>query len=268
MNRKEKIIVIAGALAVLGTFSTAGYVMAGTRDNDKAVDVVNITWHVPDEFKEADTVVEYTAEVDEPEYQFNPEAYIRTNDDNLINYAAKGWTNVSDNYVDYEAPNIEYNSKTYMRFQKFGYNEGNRQSALSRGSYAYTGDYDCRMVDGRYLIALGTYYTDTIGQYVDILLEDGTVIPCMLGDVKADTHTDENHQYQKWDKSVMEFIVDSPNTTGGKEHDYDYFRETTGINNSFTEVPEFESRVVGIRVYDKVFDYVLGDTSNDNPDVY
>jgi hypothetical protein len=74
--------------------------------------------------------------------------------------------------------------------------------------HARTGTYGIRMVDGRFCIALGSYFTEEIGQYVDIILENGTVIPCILGDQKADAHTDALHIAHRTDGSVVEFIVD------------------------------------------------------------
>ena len=50
---------------------------------------------------------------------------------------------------------------------------------------AYDSDYQ-----ERYVIALGSGITSKIGQYVDLIMENGEVIPCVLGDQKADVHTD------------------------------------------------------------------------------
>lgn len=74
--------------------------------------------------------------------------------------------------------------------------------------YAYTGSEGIRKVENRYCIALGSYFTSTIGQYVDIVLANGTIIPCILGDQKSDKHTDSNHIAHKTDGSIVEFIVD------------------------------------------------------------
>lgn len=61
-------------------------------------------------------------------------------------------------------------------------------------------------VDGRYCVALGSYYTTEIGTYVDIVLANGTIIPCILADCKADQHTDSTNR-QNPNGSVVEFIV-------------------------------------------------------------
>jgi hypothetical protein len=77
-----------------------------------------------------------------------------------------------------------------------------------QNTYAYTGEDGIRMVEGRYCIAVGSYFTTRIGQYIDVVLQNGTVIKCILGDQKADAHTDELHISHKNDKSIVEFIID------------------------------------------------------------
>ena len=51
-----------------------------------------------------------------------------------------------------------------------------------------------RMVNDRYCIAVGSFYTKTIGKKIDVVLENGTIIPCIFAE----------------DGSVIEFIVDTP----------------------------------------------------------
>lgn len=111
--------------------------------------------------------------------------------------------------------------------------------------YAYTNSDGIRMVEGRYCIALGSYFTTTIGQYIDIVLANGTIIPCILGDQKADAHTDKLHIAHSTDSSVVEFIVDKkvlpykPKTMGSISYSYE----------------EWQSPVVQVVVYDiNIFD--------------
>ena len=77
------------------------------------------------------------------------------------------------------------------------------------------------MVGDRYCIAVGSGYTKVIGTKIDVVLESGKIIKCILGDAKSDQHTDlETHTYHvggydhgKYyppDGSVIEFVVDSP----------------------------------------------------------
>ena len=74
--------------------------------------------------------------------------------------------------------------------------------------YAYTGDYGIRQVNGRFCIAVGTGVCKEIGQYIDVILENGTVIPCIMADQKADKHTDKKHITTVHNRCVCEFYLD------------------------------------------------------------
>lgn len=73
---------------------------------------------------------------------------------------------------------------------------------------AYTDMYGLRMVNGRYCIALGTYYTSTIGAKVDVVMANGSILKCIVGDIKANKDTDSQN-IKAQDGSVVEFIIDS-----------------------------------------------------------
>jgi hypothetical protein len=73
--------------------------------------------------------------------------------------------------------------------------------------YAYTGEYGIRMVNERFCIAVGTGVTKQMGQYVDVVLENGTVIPCIVADQKADEHTKADRITTAHNKCVCEFYL-------------------------------------------------------------
>lgn len=83
------------------------------------------------------------------------------------------------------------------------------QWSLLRGSSAYTdATTGLRMVDGRYCIAVGSFYCSTIGTKINLVMENGSVVECIMGDQKSDMHTDPTHRFQAQDGSVVEMIVD------------------------------------------------------------
>ena len=92
---------------------------------------------------------------------------------------------------------------------------------------AYTGKHGIRMVNGRYCVALGSFYTNKIGQNFDLVLENGTVIPCVLADQKADKDTNGNNQVTLHNGCMSEFIVDSNSLdrTAKKMGDISYCEE-------------------------------------------
>ena len=101
------------------------------------------------------------------------------------------------------------------------------------------------MVNGRYCIAVGSHFTTEIGQYIDLILANGTVIPCVLGDQKSDRHTDDANIVTLANGCASEFIVDVDSL--------DYMAKICG-NISYCK-DEWQPPVVQVKVYDKnVFD--------------
>lgn len=142
-------------------------------------------------------------------------------------------------YSNYDVPSNN-TIKSYMDYRAIT-NTSSKQYKLQKS--AYTGNYGIRMVGDRYCVALGSYYTNTIGQYVDIKLANGKVIKGILADCKADHHTDSSNQMHP-DGSVLELVVDtkSLDSTARKMGDCSY------ING-------WNSKVVNIKVYDKIYDF-------------
>lgn len=73
---------------------------------------------------------------------------------------------------------------------------------------SYSGDYGIRMIDGRYCVAVGSYYTTKMGTKLDVKLSSGRVLKCILCDGKSDKDTGSLKK-QNPNGSVVEFIVDS-----------------------------------------------------------
>lgn len=75
--------------------------------------------------------------------------------------------------------------------------------------YAETNENGIRIAAGRYCVALGSYFQAAIGQYFDIILENGTVLPCIVADIKDDKHTDSNNIVTVHSGCATEFVVDT-----------------------------------------------------------
>lgn len=110
---------------------------------------------------------------------------------------------------------------------------------------AYSGDYGIRQVNGRFCIAVGSAYTIEIGTYIDLILANGVVIPCILADCKADKHTDNDNVLTLHDKSLAEFVVDS--------NEINSILYITGDISDCCN--EWDSMIVAIRIYDKKYSY-------------
>ena len=75
-------------------------------------------------------------------------------------------------------------------------------------------------------------------------MKNGKIIKCILADCKANKHTDSTNRIHSIDGSVVEFVVDtkSLDITAKKMGDISY-------------INEWNSKVVNIRVYDKIEKY-------------
>ena len=102
-------------------------------------------------------------------------------------------------------PEVGGEKKTYMDFRSIT-RAGSAQLALQER--AYTDNEGFRRINDFYMVALGTYYAQEIGQTYIIAFEDGSEIRAIVGDVKADEHTDSMNQYHLRDGSIVEFIID------------------------------------------------------------
>ena len=140
-------------------------------------------------------------------------------------------------YQDYTVP-ITSGFKSYMPYTAIT-SKSSPQYKLQE--IAYTGTYGIRMYDGRFCVAIGTYFNVNVGTYFDLILENETVIPCIVSDIKADEDTDSSNIITKSNGCLTEFVVDSQtlNKNAKRMGDISYCCE------------EWDSRVEKIRVYDK-----------------
>lgn len=147
-------------------------------------------------------------------------------------------------YIEYIAP-ITSGFKSYMPYAK-----SNGESIFNKNSNQYklqqqcqTGLYGIRVKDGRYCVAIGTGFNADVGTYFDLILANGTVIHCIVADIKSDKHTDSNNMVTKASGCLTEFVVDngSLNKMAKKMGDISYCSD------------KWNSRVEKIRVYEKKY---------------
>lgn len=134
-----------------------------------------------------------------------PSQHILDSDTGYASYEQYRLDNIIG-YTSYDMPSTS-GFKSYMDYRTIT-STGSAQYRLQR-SYAKTGDYGIRTIEGRYCVALGSYVKGSIGQYLDLVLENGAVIPCILADRKSDAHTDGNNVVTSYSGCASEFVVDS-----------------------------------------------------------
>ena len=94
------------------------------------------------------------------------------------------------------------------------------------------------VLDGRYLVAVKAAF-GAAGQYIDVTLENGTVIPCIIGDQKG---TENANEYVHPDGSVVEFEVDC-------YYGLDDNGNIAAPGSVYMWIPEWKSKVKSITTY-------------------
>ena len=108
--------------------------------------------------------------------------------------------------VFYAVPNIDTSFKTFMDYEKIT-NKASKQYEMQQK--AITNNDGLRMYDGKYMIALGSYYSENCGDEFIITLDNNEKLHCILGDQKDDLHTNDTKQYIEKNGNLVEFIVET-----------------------------------------------------------
>lgn len=127
-------------------------------------------------------------------------------------------------------------AKTYMGYTAVTSKTSNQYKLLNSEEAWSDEETGFRMIDDRICIAMGTGYASKIGTKIDLVMENGNIVKCILGDIKSDSHTDSTHRYHLSDGSVAEMIVD-----------YNYFEGTH-------QYPEtLKGRIKSVVILDETF---------------
>ncbi|HSH36067.1 hypothetical protein [Schnuerera sp.] len=106
--------------------------------------------------------------------------------------------------------NVPKNSsrKTYMDYRKIT-DSSSKQYELQQNKDCYTTDTGFRKLNEYYCIAVGTHYSNSIGDKLIVHMENGESFKVIVADIKDDKHTDETNMQHRKDGSVIEFVVDT-----------------------------------------------------------
>lgn len=148
---------------------------------------------------------------------------------------------LSNNQVSFRDMPAPWNSgyKSWMSYNTI--TDTNSKQYLIQHSYAYDGNYGIRQVNGRYCVALGSYFGVSIGQYFDLILENGTAIPCIAGDAKANRDTDGINATTSHNGCMSEFIVSY----------YALDKRARQSGNISSVSSDWNSPINAVRIYDK-----------------
>lgn len=169
---------------------------------------------------------------------------IANKSNNNYTYAYVKTEYLSSKKKNYKVKKVPTNRgfKSYMPYSVHGKSIFSRKSNQFKVQImASTGRYGIRQVNGRFCVALGSYFTVDIGQYFDLVLANGTVIPCVLADAKANCDTDANNIFTSGNGCMSEFIVDFRCLNSNAKRD----------GNISSCCKAWDSPVVSVKLYDE-----------------
>ena len=108
-------------------------------------------------------------------------------------------------YVEYSVPK----NNSFKSYESGNCITRNKKIPQGKLHSQYVTDYNTGIytVNGRYCIALGSYYSTKVGTNIDLVMQNGSVVQCILADCKADKDTDKINRQHNIDGSVVEFVV-------------------------------------------------------------
>lgn len=112
-----------------------------------------------------------------------------------------------------EVPNEDTSFKSYMSYKSIT-NKDSVQYKMQQE--AWTDEYGLRRYGDAYMVAMGTFYAQSCGEYFNVTLESGESFLVVTGDIKSNKHTDDRNMYspvyidgRMEYANIIEFIVDT-----------------------------------------------------------
>lgn len=220
------------------------------------------------ELVEAEPEIEYvvpTVYVENPEKLYyitdrvnvREQPSIQSESINIMNYgdrfygvAYDGWTyfNQLGGYIksDYLSETIEEETLTITSrgFKSFmDYTSISRDTSQGWLQSIASTEEGFRMIDGRYCIAVGTGLNATLGQYIDLVLDNGEVIHAIVAEMKSDKDTNEDNITTTHNGCVSEFLVDTSELSSEVRKAGDVSKARNGWNSPVTEIRVYNKTV-------------------------
>lgn len=126
------------------------------------------------------------------------------------------YSSITDKDVCIYSLSLPKHNTDFKAFMDYRYITDTTSDQWELSQIAYTDEYGLRKVDDYYCVAMGSYYSENVGDKFEITLENGNKFNVIIGDLKQDCHTDATNQYTPvydnngnfYGANVIEFIVD------------------------------------------------------------
>lgn len=103
---------------------------------------------------------------------------------------------------------ISKNASSFKSWMPYTAITNRASAAYKLQKKAYTDKNGLRKVGDDYCVAMGTYYSSTIGDRFKVTMSTGKTFTVIISDVKANRHTDSTNRYTVSNGCMMEFLVD------------------------------------------------------------
>lgn len=214
-NNIVKLTAIAGAAVVLScAVIKAHMIKYNTGSYDKPVlevDASTSTASMPEAFVAVATSVStYNTDIpvinDEDDSDLVSRLESIHDSESLADYEVSESVQSIDCTVWYSPDWYEDTRMSYMDWRTIT-DPNSEQWALQQHCYTdpTTG---IRMCNGRYCIAIGQEHTDRKGQYIDVTLDNGVTLNCIVADCKRYCDTQGGYGVIGADGGIVEFVVD------------------------------------------------------------
>ena len=195
MNITERICIVILALMVGITIRLTVNARQDLIETQQTINEINATLYTTETKPETETVTT-TTEV---------ETTVATQE----TYLAEAVTEIEMVETEiYPFPEYDTSFKAYMDYRTI---TDTTTSQWRLQQQAWTDDYGLRRLNADYMVAMGTGYADEVGDRFQITFDNGEIITVVVGDIKADIHTDSSCRYVRIGSenvNVLEFIVD------------------------------------------------------------
>ena len=162
------------------------------------------------------------------------------NEEDDSNYKKKEKIHMANRGTFRIVPKTNTNMKSYMDYRAIK-DKTSDQYKLQHCKDIYTDNEGFRRIGDNFIVAIGTYFGCNVGQEVMVKLSSGITFKAIVGDIKANQHTDSENIQHSVDGSVVEFLVDSSKLD-------ETIRKMGDC--SYSSANDFKGDVVGITVYE------------------
>lgn len=147
---------------------------------------------------------------------------------------------IQPNTTEYSVPQNQSGFKSWMPYTALSKSSPNYKMLMD---YGHVDENGLWMIQDYYCVAMGSYYSQRLGNMFEATLSNGNKIKLITVDHKADIHTDSTHRVTKQSNCMTEFIIDRAKLNANIKS-----------SGSVGSLPQFSGTYVNITKIGNIFD--------------